>query len=719
MLNKRLVLVGGGHSHALFLKRWAMRPVPGVEVILVSPHSMTPYSGMLPGYVAGHYSYDEMHIDLLQLAIASGATFIQAQATRIESPNRILYLKDRPALPYDVLSLNVGSEPKKDAYGLGIKPMADFFEEIPNILSKKSIAVIGGGPGGVEIALSLKTRFDDKVFVRLIQRDKRLLPAAPAVLQTYFENECRRKGIDLHMDVKDPKELAQDCSVVLWATGAKGPDFLRRSSLTVDEEGFAVTDDRLLVKGEDRIFAVGDCARIEGQERARAGVYAVRLARPLFDNIERALKGQSLQPVRLQKNHLALITNGEKTAVALRSPYYWRSGWLWPWKDRIDRKFMRKFSGLPPFSMTDREADPMRCLGCGAKVEGGLLKKALQRVSKDFPEVFANDGSGRSLSLSDDVGLVKADGWMMQSLDYFPAFIKDLYVVGKIACYHAAADILAKGGRPTSALALAVLPHKSAGLGEDDLYQLLAGVAGGLKDLGAQLIGGHSAEGLQAAIGLQVQGPKPNDAEWRPKGNVKVGDAIILSKGLGTGLILASLMRNRCKGPWLEACLRSMLQHHLPLLGLLKQAAVHAATDVTGFGLLGHLAEMIHASKVHVELSTDALPLLPGAEELLDQGISSTLAAGNLRYAESLCTIQCEGPIPAILLDPQTSGALLLSIESGEADAWVREARELGFENCHIIATVSREDRASLRIARTLPKNADDEAKKHRYHSGD
>lgn len=708
MLKKRLILVGGGHSHALFLRMWSMDPLPDVEVVLVSPHSLTPYSGMLPGYIAGHYTHEEMHIDLLQLCIASGANFILSPAIRIDGKKRLLYLKNRPPLPFDFASINIGSEPKKADYGIGIKPMADFLDAIPNVLAKKSIAIIGGGAGGVELALSLKARFGSEVFIRLIQRDSEILSDAPAALRKHFTEECARQGVDLHCSVDDPKILADECSIVLWATGAKGPDFLRQSSLALDDDGFALTDENLKVQGEDSLFAVGDCARIEKQPRPRAGVYAVRLAKPLFENVKSAFRGESLRPARLQKKHLALITNGRKQAVALRGNFYWRASWLWPWKDRIDRKFMRKFSNLPPFAMAVSENDPMRCLGCGAKVEGGLLKKALQRLSKDYPKVFASDEDRRSLSLSDDVSLLKANGWLMQSLDYFPAFFKDLYTVGKIACYHAAGDILAKGGRVSSALALAVLPHKEGILAEDDLYQLLSGVAQGLEDLDARLIGGHSAEGMQAAIGLQIQGPKPD--EWRPKGNLKAGDVLIMTKALGTGLILAALMRNQCKGPWLEACLQSMQKHHLPLVPLLRLPAVHASTDVTGFGLLGHLAEMIHASGVHVELSMDAILGLPGTRELLEQGISSTLAAGNLRYAEGLCSIQCDGPIPPILFDPQTSGGLLLSLEASQAEAWVQKAREFGFHDCRIVAKVLHQNHASLLIASPAKKNADDGA---------
>ncbi|HYX38950.1 MAG TPA: selenide, water dikinase SelD [Oligoflexus sp.] len=699
MLKKRLILLGGGHSHALFIRMWSMNPLPDVEVVLISPHSLTAYSAMLPGYLAGNYSHEEMHIDLVRLCAAAHVRLIQDTATHIDVIHKKIDLAHRPSVPWDVLSINIGSEPEKESLGLGVKPMHDFLQKEQQLRDAASIAIIGGGPGGIEVALSLQGRFAGQKKITLIQRDPELLPQAPRGVRRKVTQLCRDRGIEVHLGEMESMRVASSSDLVLWATAAKGPALLEASGLKVDARGFLLTDENLLCLGQGRIFAAGDCAVIEQQPRPRSGVYAVRLARPLYDNIQRFFKAQPLQKVSLQKNHLALITTGHRDAIAMRGSFYWQASWVWPLKDWIDRAFMKKFTELPTATMMPAQDDSMRCLGCGAKVEGGTLKSALGLVSKSYPKVFQDATTHRSMGMSEDVALVNTQGWVMQSLDYFPAFIDDPFLLGQMACLHAAGDLLAKGGRPQTCMALAVLPHKAAPLMQDDLYQLLSGVASILETMEARLVGGHSAEGLQLAIGLQLQAPKPADDQWRPKSGLQVGDALILTKALGTGLVLAGLMHQKTRGPWLDQCLRSMLRNHVDILHLITQPAVHGVTDVTGFGLLGHLSEMAQASQVQVEVKGGHVPRLDGVEALIEAGITSTLALGNQSYADSLCKVSDTGVIPwSLHCDPQTSGAFLVSIAASEADAWVKAAREAGFTECCVIGSVLRSGDPSITL---------------------
>ncbi|WP_176736878.1 selenide, water dikinase SelD [Oligoflexus tunisiensis] len=699
MLKKRLLLLGGGHSHALFIKMWSMNPLPDVEVVLVSPQSLTAYSGMLPGYLAGHYSHEEMHIDLVRLCAAARVRFIQDAATHIDVKNKKITLAHRPALPWDVLSINIGSEPEKEEIGVGVKPMHDFLQKEHRLREAQSIAIIGGGAGGVEVALALQSRFAAEKKITLIQRDAELVPQAPAGLRKKLARLCRDRGIELHLGEPHATRIAAASDLVLWTTAAQGPRLLRESGLPVDKRGFLLTDETLLCQGQDRIFAVGDCAVIEKQPRPRSGVYAVRLARPLLENIRRIFRAQPLLKARLQKNHLALITTGRKEAIAMRGSLYWGASWVWPLKNRIDRTFMKKFENLAPPMMIAAREDSMRCLGCGAKVEGGTLKSALRLVARTYPKVFQDAASHQSMGMSEDVALVAMQGWVMQSLDYFPAFIDDPFLLGQMACLHASGDLLAKGGLPQTCMTLAVLPHKAAPLVQDDLYQLLCGVASILETMNATMLGGHTAEGQQLAIGLHLQAQKPADANWRPKAGLKPGDALVLTKALGTGLVLAGLMHQRTRGLWMDRCLRSMLRNHADILSLITQDCVHGVTDVTGFGLLGHLAEMAHASQVPVELLGDHIPQLDGVGPLIEAGISSTLALGNQSYAESLCEISDAGSASwPLLCDPQTSGAFLLSIAASEAEAWVAAARLAGFPDCSIIGSVQKSGNPAIHV---------------------
>lgn len=343
MAKKKLVLLGGGHSHALFIKLWAAHPLPDVDVVLVSPHKRTTYSGMLHGYLTGLYTYDEIHIDLVRLCAKAAVSFIEDTALHVDATQQKVSLRHHPDLAWDALSINVGSEPAKEQSGVGIKPMHDFLAKLHLMDQARSIAIVGGGAGGVELAFNLQSRYGTAKSISLIQRDAELLPQAPAGVRKRMEKLSRERGIHLHLNVTRPNSILASHDFILWATSARGPGFLRESGLSVNEQGLLLTEDTFLCQGQSRIFAVGDCAWIPTQPRPRAGVYAVRSARPLYENIRRFFLGQPLQKVRLQKKHLILITTGRREAVAIRGSLYWEASWLWHLKDWIDRSFMKQF----------------------------------------------------------------------------------------------------------------------------------------------------------------------------------------------------------------------------------------------------------------------------------------------------------------------------------------------------------------------------------------
>lgn len=343
MAKKKLVLLGGGHTHALFIKLWQAHPRPDVEVILVSPRKRSTYSGMLHGYLSGLYSFDEIHIDLVPLCASAGVTLIEDKAVRIDALHQRLSLLHQPDLDWDVLSINVGSEPEREPQGVAIKPMDEFLPKLPLMDQAQSIAIVGGGAGGVELALSLQSRYQGSRSLHLIQKDAELMPQAPAAVRHRMEKLCRERGIHLHMNQSNAHAITGSCDFILWATTAQGPSFLRESGLKVNDRGLLLTDETFLCQGQDRIFAVGDCAFIPTQPRPRAGVYAVRSARPLHENMLRFFQGQPLKKVQLQKKHLMLIATGPRKAMAIRGSLYWEASWVWHLKDRIDRKFMDQF----------------------------------------------------------------------------------------------------------------------------------------------------------------------------------------------------------------------------------------------------------------------------------------------------------------------------------------------------------------------------------------
>ena len=364
-----LVLIGGGHAHVHVLKAFGERPPADARLTLVGRDPKTPYSGMIPGFVAGHYSFDDCHIDLVQLCARSGVRFVQAEATGIDRANRRVLLKDQPALAYDILSVDVGSAPAiggipgADQWAIPVKPIAElgrrwlaFCERMAAWLGPLNVLVIGGGAGGVELALAIDHRLRAiapaaEVQVTLATKDEILAGQAEAARRRLREI-LRRRGIRLLEHAAAQRiergavELADgwhQADAVFVVTEASAAPWFADTGLPLDERGFLAVDDTLRSTGDERIFAAGDCATVLKHRRPKAGVFAVRQGPPLTDNLRRALAGEALQPFVPQERHLAIIGTGDGHAVATRGAWAIEGRWVWWWKDLVDRRWMRLY----------------------------------------------------------------------------------------------------------------------------------------------------------------------------------------------------------------------------------------------------------------------------------------------------------------------------------------------------------------------------------------
>jgi len=315
-----LVLVGGGHAHVHVLKSFGMRPTPGVRVTLVAREVETPYSGMLPGYVAGHYSFEECHIDLGRLARFAGARLIRGEAIGLDRDRHSVRCRAHPPIRWDLLSIDIGSAPRVNdvpgaaAYAIAVKPIALFAARWEALLTRAAemprlrLAVVGGGAGGVELALSAQHRLaalcGDAVEVTLVTRDG-LLPSHNRRVRRLFEQIFAERGIALLADREivrvergslicaDAKPIAFD--EALWVTEAGAAAWLAETGLPLTTGGFIAIDETLRSTADPRIFAAGDVATMITHPREKAGVYAVRQGPPLAANLRRALAGKRPQ----------------------------------------------------------------------------------------------------------------------------------------------------------------------------------------------------------------------------------------------------------------------------------------------------------------------------------------------------------------------------------------------------------------------------------------
>ena len=720
---RHLVLLGGGHAHIGVLRMLGMHPEPDLKVTLVSPSRETPYSGLLPGVVGGHSPEQDLYIDLGRLCQFAGADLVLATATAIDPGSSEIELRNRPNLAYDYLSIDVGIEPaltdlaEFDEALVPVKPIAGFMARFNLVYEQYrgggAFAIVGAGAAGLELAFALNHRLGIKAeknglpkpVLYLCQAAAELLPEAPPRLRAKAKNALAAQGIQFQPQFRAVRQgagqLASASGAVLevdqvfWATGAAPQAFLQNSDLAGTPSGYIAVNAQLQSVSHPNVFAVGDAADMVEQARPKAGVYAVRQAPILFKNLVRMHRGQSLLRFKPQQRVLSLISLGEQTALGYKGPFW---GWgrsLWRLKRRIDYKFLDSFKNLPlmtPPSVSNGEAlDPnMQCRGCGAKVASSILSEVLSELDPDGGRV-----------LDDSAVLIPPAGELMiQSVDAFRPIIDDPYVLAKIAVVHAVSDIYAMGGRVGPIMVNLTLPYGSESITRSLLQQVMAGVLSQTKAEGGQLVGGHTAEGLELNITVSVTGWAPPDHIKTSRG-MQLDDHLVLTKALGTGTLFAASMRGQAAPSWISHAVAMMLQSNRPAGALIAAPSVHAVTDVTGFGLAGHLQGMLAAGQ-GVDLILPHLPVLNGAlTSLSELGVYSTAHDKNQRAATLVRTQDFSDPEllarQSLLFDPQTSGGLLISVAPDASQDLVARLKASGFDQAAVIGRIT--DQAGIAVS--------------------
>ncbi|KIT15219.1 selenide, water dikinase SelD [Jannaschia aquimarina] len=698
-LTRDLLLIGGGHAHALVLRAWGMRQMAGVRVTVVNPGPTAPYTGMLPGHVAGHYTRDELDIDLIRLGRFAGARVIDGAVDALEEGRA--HVAGRGWIAFDVASIDIGIHaempeiPGFAEHAVGAKPLDRFArawrafrDRATNGKAPPDIVVIGGGVGGVELSMAMAHALRDRgPRVSVLESDEALSglgPRAQADLRAAMNGlgvtvEQGARVARIHADSVDLEDGRRiPAAFVTGAAGARPHRWVAGTDLPL-EEGFIRVTARLQVEGRPNLFAAGDCAHLTHAPRPKAGVYAVRAAPVLHDNLRAALSDGVMKRFEPQRTYLKLISLGDKAALGQKGGISVSGRWLWQWKDRIDRRFMDKLTDLPVMQAAsppaeapkDALAAPMLCAGCGSKVGGGPLGDALAALpAQTRDDILSRPG--------DDAAVLSIGGRrQVLTTDHLRAFTEDPWLMARIAAVHALGDIWAMGAAPQAALASLVLPRMSEPLQARTLAEIMGAASEVFRDAGAEIVGGHTTMGAEATYGFTVTG-----LAEKPIGHdgARPDDALILTRAIGSGTLLAAEMQGRAKGRDVVALFERMATPQGDAAAILSEA--HAMTDVTGFGLGGHLWSIARASGVAVELDPGSVPLYPGAEELAADGIRSSL------YASNVAAAPIEGlgddPRAALIHDPQTCGGLLAAIPAGQAEDLVERLRGQGHDAARI-----------------------------------
>jgi pyridine nucleotide-disulfide oxidoreductase family protein len=363
---KRLILVGGGHAQLSVLEALARARPAGVEAVLVTPSRFQIYSGMLPGWMAGHYGLPQCRIDLQPLAQSAHVQLVADRILGMDADRHCVRLPDGREIEYDLLSMDVGSEIDVSSLQMArekllpVKPLDEFFQAWPRILSAARekpgyrLVVVGGGAAGVELALAARYAFTRSGIdgnVDLVVSESGLLAGHAAGVQRRIARFMAKAGVAVHplqgtgsaagVLLSDGRLLPADC--VLAATGARAPRWLERSGLKLDANGYVAVDGSYRSSSHRSVFAAGDVSARQDIAVARSGVHAVHAGPVLAGNLVAALEGGSMRTYVPRRQSLYLLACGPRYAVASWGRWSAEGAWVWRWKDRIDRGFIRRF----------------------------------------------------------------------------------------------------------------------------------------------------------------------------------------------------------------------------------------------------------------------------------------------------------------------------------------------------------------------------------------
>lgn len=688
---KDVVLVGGGHTHALLMRKWGMDPVPGARLTVINPAPTAPYTGMLPGFVAGHYGRDELEIDLVRLARFAGARIIFGMVTALDRNTKTVTVNGRPPIPYDIASIDIGITsdmpeiPGFAEHGIAAKPLGPFAARWAAFRNTGGpVAVIGGGVAGVELAMAMAHALGPISDVTIIEA-KSALQGLATPTRARLITELQSQNIALlenaevarvhedHVTLSDGRRI--DAALTVGAAGARPFAWLGDTGLDLTD-GYLTVDAQLRSISDPSLFAVGDCAHLSHAPRPKAGVFAVRAAPVLTHNIRADLTGGARRKFTPQKHYLKLVSLGRKAALADKWNRSFQSDWAWRWKDRIDRKFMDRLNHPPPMpgpkvpksaakGVVEALGPKPLCGACGAKVGPSQLDDAIANL----PSVPRDDL--KSIPGDDAAVLDFGDTQQVLSTDHLRAFWNDPFVMARIAAVHALSDVWAMGATPQVALAQITLPRLSDAAQAAWLTEIMTAAGDVFAHAGAAIAGGHTSIGAELVIGFTVTGTTRSATGLK---GAQTGDALVLTRPIGVGTLLAGEMEMRANGADLAAMINTLMIPQGDAARLLAPIA-HAMTDVTGFGLAGHAVRMADAGDLSIELQLDEVPVFAGAEALAEQGIRSTIWQANRAAVSATVPDTARA---ALLFDPQTAGGLLAALPQAEAPDVISQLKALG-----------------------------------------
>ncbi len=728
-----LVLVGGGHAQVQVLKSFGMKPEAGVRLTLITDVLSTPYSGMLPGHIEGIWSDQDIYINLVKLARFAGARLIHQSVKLIDTDTKTIYLNNKIKLKYDVLSVNCGAAPDlnsipgADLYAVAVKPISMFLNKLPPASAISGpVCFIGAGAAGAELALAFRNRYGASADIHLIGRSERVLPTRSRHASQLLTRALKQNNITLHLGKAVSRITATDIHLfdktklayghIFLVTSARPADWLSNLTVTKDANGYIQVSNSLQSVSNKYIFAAGDIASISGFPREKAGVFAVRAGPVLCHNLRAFIRGKTLRSWQPQRQYLALIGLGNGRALASWGMFSSAGHFWWKLKALIDRRFMQKFSALPVMSelaatlpslarqmgRVSEIPDAMFCAACGAKTSADTLKAALQAACEmaEYAGADPNYLPHQKIT-TDQTEIIVPAGTrsLSQSVDYISQHVSDPFCFGRIAALHALSDIFVAGHQPLYALTTVLLQRDHEDLQANDLIQMLAGSLIELSRHQTKLVGGHTSTAEYAGLGFAVTGmaAKPQVQVNPDKASGMTFD-LLLTKPLGTGVILAAEMRHLCAADSYKDAVAVMLQSNFQATQIIAQYPQAVMTDVTGFGLARHALNLTQRVSANgVTLFPETCPFITGALSLSAKGVQSSAFKAN-QHSLTDSTLDPHSPSAKLMFDPQTSGGVLAAVPQTQTRDCLQRLHQAGYSHTTVVGQLS--DRPGLQFTK-------------------
>jgi len=711
-----LVLIGGGHTNVLLINKWLMCPklMPEIPISIISRDSHLVYSAMFPSVISRSISLEKSLIDIKSLAKNARVSFIEAEVKDIDFNLKKIVLDNRPSVNYSKLVLNYGSQtiiPKefeslvKNRNAFSIKPFLRSYdliqkEDVFDSANEPPFVIVGSGLAAIEVSFALRKRWRG--------RSLKLLCDSRKINNTILKS-LRNSNIDL------VENLNFDYGKILLCTGNISPLWSQKKLLDCDSSGRIITNRYLQLKNLPGIFAAGDCAVVDSAKRPASGVFAVKVVNTLVQNLKKDIEGGSLRKWFPQRIGLQIVnvfpSHHQKAFAIYRNFVFGPSFIFWILKHKIDLNFINKLRSKRLIMKSSVKNSSLNdCRGCAAKIPQVVLNKSLINSNLDS---FAS-------SPEDSVKIYQnGQEIILQSVDGFPALVSDPWLNAKITTLHACSDLWACGAKLSSAQALISLPKVEREFQSYLFSQSLQGIKSTVEDHGGELLGGHTFESrslgnkphsLGINISLTVQGILKNGAKPWLKSGMNDGDILMMSRPLGVGIYFAGQMQNiNMLGSSFEIMsnLVKSQQYLIDEIYLFqdqfRELFVNAATDITGYGFIGHLKEMVESSNLYRErnnlepvkvlLDLLAFKAYPGVLDLIRKDIKSTFFESNKEIFDKvykgnqqkrIINFLNENSLDkatfneriSLLLDPQTCGPLLISCnrkyENTLKDKWYK-----------------------------------------------